>query len=284
MKKFSYLLVSFAMICTFITVGFQQTEAAPQKVIAVGHFTSSTNSRFGSLVRSQVETSVLNALVQNKRYIVVERGALDQIFRELGLQNSGVVDGSTAIEIGKLSGADYTMLGNITAAEVSENFMGNKATVSFEIRIVDNKTGVVLSSNMISASKKGPMFSSSYSAQRALLSDAAAEAAGKIAAEMNNIDPLVGTVCEIDRQKKLVYFDLGTDDGVNVNDTYKIYAEKKFIKHPSTGEILGVSEDELAEVKVTEVKPGLSTAKIKKTTGSFKVGDKIKQVVRHTDD
>ncbi len=282
MKKLNLLfwLTGIFICLSLIINNFNTATAAPQKKIAVGRFISATNSRFGALVRSQVETGVLNALVQNKKYTVVERSSLDQIFKELGLQNSGVIDGNTAIEIGKLSGADYTMLGTIVAAEVSENFMGNKAKVTFEIRIVDNKTGIVLSSDMVTATKTGPMFSSSYSGQRALLSDATAEASSKIAAKMNAVDPLIGTVCEINHRQNLIYFDLGTDDGVNVGDKYDIYTEGKLITHPKTGEILGTSEKQLASIEVIDVKPGLSIGKIKKSNERIQIGDKVKQDVK----
>ena len=75
-------------------------------------------SRYGSLACTNLETNIFSGLVQNKNYDVVERAALDQVFRELGLQNSGVVDSNSAIEIGKLSGADYTLVGSVITAEV----------------------------------------------------------------------------------------------------------------------------------------------------------------------
>ncbi len=52
-------------------------------------------------------------LVGIGEYTVIERGMLEQILREQELQETGVVDSETAVEIGKLVGANLVVIGSI---------------------------------------------------------------------------------------------------------------------------------------------------------------------------
>lgn len=281
MKQKFILRLTSLFVFVFILAGtFITTEAAIKKV-AIGTFANGAKSRYGTLACSNLESNIFSGLVQNKNYEVVERAQLDQIFRELGLQNSGVVDSKSAIEIGNLSGADYTLVGKVLTAEVIpfDNILyrGYKGKVAFEMHFVDNKTGSVLYSDVISDTDS-QMYSPGVSVnERVLISGAAHNAAIKVLEKMNEITPLTGTVLNVDRAEDVVYFDLGYDDGVREGDTYTIYKEGTPLVHPVTGEILGIKEKTLGTVKVKDVKSNYSIAEIKKEKSTFKTGDKIKR-------
>ena len=281
MKQKFILRLTSLFVFVFILAGtFITTEAAIKKV-AIGTFANGAKSRYGTLACSNLESNIFSGLVQNKNYEVVERAQLDQIFRELGLQNSGVVDSKSAIEIGNLSGADYTLVGKVLTAEVIpfENILyrGYKGKVAFEMHFVDNKTGSVLYSDVISDTDS-QMYSPGVSVnERVLISGAAHNAAIKVLEKMNEITPLTGTVLNVDRAEDVVYFDLGYDDGVREGDTYTIYKEGTPLVHPVTGEILGIKEKTLGTVKVKDVKSNYYIAEIKKEKSTFKTGDKIKR-------
>lgn len=281
MKQKFILRLTSLFVFVFILAGtFITTEAAIKKV-AIGTFANGAKSRYGTLACSNLESNIFSGLVQNKNYEVVERAQLDQIFRELGLQNSGVVDSKSAIEIGNLSGADYTLVGKVLTAEVIpfDNILyrGYKGKVAFEMHFVDNKTGSVLYSDVISDTDS-QMYSPGVSVnERVLISGAAHNAAIKVLEKMNEITPLTGTVLNVDRAEDVVYFDLGYDDGVREGDTYTIYKEGTPLVHPVTGEILGIKEKTLGTVKVKDVKSNYSIAEIKKEKSAFKAGDKIKR-------
>ena len=281
MKQKFILRLTSIFVFVFILMGtFITTEAAVKKV-AIGTFANGAKSRYGTLACSNLESNIFSGLVQNKNYEVVERAQLDQIFRELGLQNSGVVDSKSAIEIGNLSGADYTLVGKVLTAEVIpfDNFLyrGYKGKVAFEMHFVDNKTGLVLYSDVISDTDS-QMYSPGVSVnERVLISGAAHNAANKVLKKMNEITPLTGTVLNVDRAEDVVYFDLGYDNGVREGDTYTIYKEGAPLVHPVTGEILGIKETTLGTVKVKDVKSNYSIAEIKKEKSAFKTGDKIKR-------
>ena len=66
-------------------------------------------------------------------YTVIERGMLEQIFREQELQLTGAVDSETAVEIGKLVGAKLVVIGSIVKT-------GSVYTINS--RFIDVETGV----------------------------------------------------------------------------------------------------------------------------------------------
>lgn len=280
MKRKSILQLISLFVFMLILSGAFVSEASTKKV-AVGTFANGAKSRYGSFACTNLETNIFSGLVQNRNYEVVEREQLNQIFRELGLQNSGVVDSKSAIEIGHLSGADYTLVGKVITAEIIpfDNFLyrGYKGKVAFEMHLVDNKTGLVLYSDVISDTDS-QMYSPGVSVnQRNLISGAARSAAAKVLEKMNEITPLTGTILNVDKAEDVVYFDLGYDNGVREGDIYTIYKESTPLIHPVTGEILGIKETTLGTVKVRDVKSNYSIAEIKKEKSVFKVGDKIKR-------
>lgn len=292
MKKYFAHFISLAVFVMIL--GTSLVSEAAMKTVAVGNFIDGTNSRYGKMICEQLQSSIQNGLVQNKNYTVVERSNLDQIFRELGLQNSGVVNSSSAIEIGNLSGADYTLMGKVVEAEINPYnnlaYEGLKAKVAVSVQIVDNETGQVLSSDMVSdtdssATKnnlkkfiKSDLVPGHMSVNRdSLIYNAAEKVANKVLERMNKINPLVGMVVAVKPNEDTVTFDLGYEDGVKEGDIYTIYAEAEPIVHPVTGEILGVDEKYVGTVKVEEVRNNLSIAKIKDCEVTPMVKDKVKR-------
>ena len=292
MKKYFAHFISLAVFVMIL--GTSLVSEAAIKTVAVGNFIDGTHSRYGKMICEQLQSSIQNGLVQNKNYTVVERSNLDQIFRELGLQNSGVVNSSSAIEIGNLSGADYTLMGKVVEAEINPYnnlaYEGLKAKVAVSVQIVDNETGQVLSSDMVSdtdssATKnnlkkfiKSDLVPGHMSVNRdSLIYNAAEKVANKVLERMNDMNPLVGMVVAVKPNEDTVTFDLGYEDGVKEGDIYTIYAEAEPIVHPVTGEILGVDEKYVGTVKVEEVRNNLSIAKIKDCEVTPMVKDKVKR-------
>lgn len=273
LKRLACFCVMALMLC-ISTVGL-----AAQKKVAVTDFSNSIGNSYGRFVCGILQSEVENGLVQNKNYTVVERASLDRIFRELGLQNSGVVDSNSAIEIGKLAGADYTVLGNIVSADIMafNNILyeGYKAKVKFAVKIVDNKTGVILISDIVEGTKSEMRNNNVSVSAENLLNGAATEAAHKVLDKLNDLNPLSGTVLSVNGD--LVYFDLGFDDGVKEGDIYTVYKEGKMLIHPVTGEVLGTEEETLGTIKICEVKSNYAVGEIKKKKVPFKTGNKVKR-------
>ena len=54
-----------------------------------------------------------NAFVNVGKVKVIDRANIQEIFKEYKFQSSGVIDETTAVEIGKRSGADIIVIGSI---------------------------------------------------------------------------------------------------------------------------------------------------------------------------
>ena len=57
----------------------------------------------------QLETS----LIESNRFTVIEKSQRDELLKEQEFQSSGICDEACAVEIGKMVGAEYLMLGEI---------------------------------------------------------------------------------------------------------------------------------------------------------------------------
>ncbi len=88
---------------------------------------------------------VQNVVVRSSRVSVVERTQFGNLAKEHELQYSPLVDESTAIEIGKIAGADYVVLGSVNA-------MGS--ILFLTARLVDVQRSLVLEAFEVT-SKKG---------------------------------------------------------------------------------------------------------------------------------
>jgi len=102
---------------------------------------------------SQGMTDMLvSALFETGKFIVLERENLDVVLKEQKLSSIGVIDYKTAIKAGMLEGAEFLVLGAITGFEPdyrgAKTIVGGakQSYVAMDVRIVDSKTGRVVSS------------------------------------------------------------------------------------------------------------------------------------------
>ena len=72
----------------------------------------------------QVATLVQSWMLESQFYRIVEREKLNRILDEHNLAMSGIVDESTAAEIGKLAGADALIFGEVTTFRVEPDERG----------------------------------------------------------------------------------------------------------------------------------------------------------------
>ena len=72
------------------------------------------------LVAEIMTEQLIVAIHASGLYTVVERAQMGTILREQGFQNIAV-DPSQAVELGKLTGADYSMIGKVTMAVAEVN-------------------------------------------------------------------------------------------------------------------------------------------------------------------
>lgn len=285
----------------FTMFGFSVNSEAAKKTVLV-NVRNSTGNAYGDQVAAHFRAELTNILVHGGVYSVVERNQLDGVIREVGLQRTGLMDKKTTIRTGKMKGADISVMAEVVLAAFGDHMdaidglvsiasrneyavNGKKAKVKINYRIVDNETGDILGSEMLTGSKSTAVATTSaargvskYGKNFLLLAGATDEIVEKVAAQLTKAEPLVGAVAQIDG--KIVYINLGTKDGVHIGDYYRAFLNGKPIIDPVTNNILGVKEEFVATLKIVDVQREYAVAEIKKQKGVLSPGCRVKKITK----
>jgi curli biogenesis system outer membrane secretion channel CsgG len=160
-----------ALLVLLIVVPVCAAQQAPKKRVAVLNFDygtvqSSVAAIFGSDqdVGKGISDLLIQRLVQDGTYSVIERNELDKILNEQNFSNSDRADSSTAAKIGRVLGVDAVIMGSITQFGRDDKSTGvggggyglgrfglggvqrkkAKAVVGISARLVDTSTGEIL--------------------------------------------------------------------------------------------------------------------------------------------
>ncbi|MEG4573096.1 LPS assembly lipoprotein LptE [Microcoleus sp. N3A4] len=137
----------------------QLAQATAKKRLVVMDFDYGTTNSYYTSYRGVgaakgISELLINELVNNGTYTVVDRSKLEQVLKQ---QNrSGAMDAGTATEIGKQLGVDAVLIGTITRFNIDKqsgggSFMGigggsqkTKATVQIDVRLIGTASGDIL--------------------------------------------------------------------------------------------------------------------------------------------
>lgn len=124
--------------------------------VAVVDFSNNTGRRISNIESTTSE--YISTLLSNKNNLqVVERKKLASIMKEQGLSQSGIIDNqNTAIQLGKLLGAEYLITGSLINLNINETqFEGYgietskvEITLSANIKVLNVNTGVIEAGNI----------------------------------------------------------------------------------------------------------------------------------------
>jgi TolB-like protein len=194
---------------------------------------------------------MVTQLVNLRRFKVIERGALDKVLSEQQLQVSGAVDEATAVQVGKLAGADAIVL-----ASAVESRDGGKVSA----RVIDTETGetIVARSEQVDGSDIEDF----------------EKAVDALAIMIYNELPIVEGYI-VSAEGDTYYVDVGSLKGVRKGSKCVAFREGKEIKHPSTGEVLGRQVSKLGELVVVQVQQKVAQVRIVDKEQAIKIGDKI---------
>ncbi|MCX7022233.1 MAG: hypothetical protein NTW26_08205, partial [bacterium] len=175
---------------------------------------------------SGIADTLLDALINTRRFEIVERERLNALLEEQGLALSGCTTMECFVKVGQLAGASKVVVGKVS--KVGETYTAT-------VRVVDVFLGKVeLSESAESNSLDG-------------LLSASREMAGRLAASI----PVVGTVVSVSGDT--VKLNLGLQEGVKKGDTVELYRLGEEYYDPDTGRFLGRDIEELGEAKITRV-------------------------------
>jgi TolB-like protein len=206
----------------------------------------------GALGNIDLLDKLIAGFVNTNRFKVIERAQLEKILEEQKLGLSGILDASTAAQIGKGIGVDAVVCGSVTQG-------GNAVTI--DARLIDTETAAIMTardafSNGISLTSLSQMISD-------------------LAAKVKLDFPLVnGYVIGVQGDK--VTIDIGNKNGLKKGTKCHIYREGAPIIHPVTNEVIGKMIDESCEVQIKEIFEAYSIAVITKPkSGTPAIRDKV---------
>ncbi|MDM8550787.1 FlgO family outer membrane protein [Desulfobacterales bacterium HSG2] len=196
------------------------------------------------------QNNLINALVNQNRFRVIERDKLDAILQEHKLSRTKLIDRDTALKLGRLIAARSVVTGSITES---------RAGIEIVARLIDTETSEILASEDVYDEVKDLMALRSLSEGMAV----------KFHRDFPLVDGLV-----IQQKGDYIFIDLGKDV-VRLRRGFIVYREEP-IKHPVTGKILGADNVIVGRARITQVMPDLSKAEIlEEKAASVKPMDKV---------
>jgi TolB-like protein len=243
-----YLLTIALLIPFCASADFKKTKIAVLDFQLQGE--EFANKDMGTIVAEWFIT----AMVREGRFDVVERRMLEKVLGEQQLAMTGVVDASSATQIGKLLGVKVIITGSV---------MKLRDITEINARIIDVESASIIAAESIkSAATSG-------------LQEMVVEMSQKI---MKNF-PLEGYV--VNRGGDSVTLDLGFRTGVKKGMRFIVFKEGQVIKHPKTGEVLDVERIQTGTVTIDNVMQKISTARIDEedSAGSINYGQLVKSMI-----
>jgi hypothetical protein len=236
---------------TDMIVGKQTVKLVGERMgVAILPFENKGASRdLGEIILDKMITVMVN----QERFKVMERAQLDKILQEQSLGSSGIIDATTAAEIGKGIGVDAIIIGSVAATA--------SGSISIDARVIDTESAAIIVAEDV--------YSGSSDAQS--VKNAIENLSNKIVEDL----PLVeGYIIRIDGSE--VILDIGRIGGLKRGMKCIIYKEGAEIKHPITGEVLGKETKILGEVLVKDAFDKYSVANTLDTDGTMlTIGDKF---------
>ncbi len=293
--KIIKVLIFFVFLFNLTLYGIENEKATSiyKEKLIISDFGNQTQYKF---MGKAISEELISLFAATKRFDILEREKLKDILKEQELQLSGIVNPDDAVSVGKIAGAKYIVVGNITGASVSRNIVKKEkevetkkknkkkkekkkivyfetiwqANVNLSARLIDIETGKVILGKTINGwastslksdyrwANKGEKLNKQKSKEVLLV--AKGRAAKSLVLSFLKDFPLSGYILTKIDDDYLV--DLGRNNGLNSKVNLKVFGKSETIKHPVTGEIITVNKKDLGYLQVTDVRDKSSVAKL----------------------
>lgn len=271
----SVLLVGLASLASSVG-GARAAGASPPPTkfkVAVTDFTVRDPQaiRNQDVFSTQVLTEKLKtALVQTRKFDVLEREQLDSVMKELEFGKSSVADKKQAPRAGKLAAADYLIKGEISVFEAKGTAVQIPSTSYYrlaqigdiicDLRVIDVETGKVATAAHIETIHRTEIRGQSSQAppvDAVFYDDLQRKFVTQVA---NKIIETIYPIKIASIEGNVVYLNRGEGSDLQPGDVLAAYRLGEPIRDPDTKEVLGQKETLVGEVVVDEVLPKLSKA------------------------
>lgn len=282
-KKFFTVISAVVIVCSL-----NLCEAA-KKIVAVMPLENVSGYNEEKVAEIMTEQLIV-AIHSSGSYTVIERAQMGSVLREQGFQNIAV-DPSQVVELGKLSGADYTMVGKVTMAIVENNPTSSavshitnafglkgigemadkyvhkfKGKIALEFRFVDNKTGEIIIASRVEGNKSGSSVGDAFN-------KACKHAAENFLKELYNINPFRARIATINGAD--IYIDQGSEAGLRQGEILIVARETQPII--VNGKIVAMKQNDIGKVKVIEVNSDYAVCRAQDTSITIRKGDIVKR-------
>ena len=278
----------FATMCAIMILSSPNFAAAKKSVavMPLENVSGYDEEKVAEIMTEQLIVAIHSAGI----YTVVERTQLGAILREQGFQNVAV-DPDKAVELGKLSGADYTLVGKVTMAFIEQNPTAHavatigaalglggiqetaggfihkfKGKIGLEYRLVDNTTGEIITAKIVEGNKSGSSVASAFH-------NACKNAADNFLKDIDGVNPFRARVAEISGAD--IYIDRGSDSGLRRGEILIVARETSPII--VNGKVVGMKQNEVGKIKVVEVNSDYAICKAEEHSNAIQKGDIVKR-------
>jgi curli biogenesis system outer membrane secretion channel CsgG len=274
-----------------------------KKRIAVLTFENKVSSRWYDKswnIEAGITEMLITELMKTGRFIVLERGSINEVMGEQDFGASGRVRAESAAKVGDILGAQLLVKGAVTEfTEKESGGMGgiaiggvaiggksNTGHVALDMRMIDSVSGQILASERAESKITqtgvggiaflGPVAFGGAGYKKTSLGKATREAVHKavlaVIARMEQM-PWEGRVVEVKNGK--VYINAGSDLNIMAGAVFQVFNRGDELIDPGTGESLGFELTPAGSIRVTSVMQKASVAEAVSGSG-FKRGDVLK--------
>jgi curli biogenesis system outer membrane secretion channel CsgG len=297
MKKY-YSLIIFFLLLVFAYQGTAQDLSALKKRIAVINFED--RSGYGHNIGQGVADMLVTSLVESDKFILIERAELDEVLKEQGLGQTGLVTPQSAAKVGQLLGLQRIITGSITEFGSKQNKVGGgiggfnlgvsttTARVAVDMRIINVNTGEIVmaksaegedsSTGLDNVGVEDIDFHNSSTWDNTQLGIASREAINQcveyISDDMSDL-PWEGKIIKADGAT--IYMKPGSKGGVQPGMIFTVYRPGEELIDPDTGISLGSEESKIGQIQYTaDIGEGKAGKAIVKSGTGFAAGDLIR--------
>lgn len=290
--------VVFFLLVIFCFQAMSQDLSALKKRIAIINFED--RSGYGHNIGRGVADMLVTSMVESDKFIVIERAELDEILKEQGLGQTGLVTPQSAAKVGQLLGLQRIITGSITEFGSKQSKVGGgiggfnlgvsttTARVVVDLRIINVNTGEIVmaksaegedsSTGLDNVGVEDIDFHNSSTWDNTQLGIASREAINEcvefISESMAGL-PWEGKI--IKASGTTIYMKPGSKGGVQPGMVFSIYRAGEELIDPDTGLSLGSEESKIGEIQYTgDVADGKAGKALVKSGTGFQAGDLVR--------
>ena len=291
-----------ACLCLALLAAPAQAAKEPKKRVAVTGFENEaghTSSQLGDIGGGLTE-KLSAALMETDKFVVLERKAIEDVFKEHGLKNVAKLNPD---QVARLTSAQALIRGVITNVDIlggggaTGGFHGiaigrnrQQVKIKVNIRIIDTITGQDIESKTVEgiATQRGLGLAGSFRGfyganqeQKATASvsdaidDAVQKAVAQIVAGMERI-PWQGTIARVSGSQ--IFINAGQQENVGEGLRLRVFERGASLIDAETNVDLGSLDEEIGVIQVQRVEPKFSIATIVEGRG-FAKGNIVRPVV-----